>query len=103
MSAKGLPYVSERGGQTLLLLYVQPKAARSEFCGMFQERLKIRVNAPPVEGEANRECVAFLAKALDVSKSEVRLVRGAQSRQKDFLVERPPAYVLERLGMAGVS
>jgi len=101
MVRTGFPFLSERDGETQLLVYVQPKAARSGLAGLFQDRLKIRVNAPPVEGEANKECIAFLSGILDVPKSEVRLVKGAQSRQKNFVIARPAAYVRERLSAAG--
>ncbi len=85
----GFPFLSEKAGETVLAVYVQPRAGKSGFAGVFQERLKIRISAPPVEGEANKECIEFLAKALGVAKSEVRLAKGGQSRQKTFIISRP--------------
>ena len=90
-------YLSERDGETLLLVHVQPRASKSGFSGLFGQRLKLRISSPPVEGEANRECIAFLAGFLAISKSEVRLLRGGQSRDKTFVISRPIEYVREKL------
>jgi uncharacterized protein (TIGR00251 family) len=44
--------------------------------------VKIRLTAPPVEGAANAELIAFLAKKLGVPKSAVRVVKGERGREK---------------------
>jgi uncharacterized protein (TIGR00251 family) len=44
--------------------------------------LRVRVAAPPVEGAANAALIAFLAKALGVSKSSVTIASGAGARLK---------------------
>jgi uncharacterized protein (TIGR00251 family) len=90
-------YLSEKAGETYLFAYVQPRASKSEFAGTFRERLKIRIGSPPVEGEANRECIDFLAKILGVSKSEIKLYKGGQSREKTFVISRPIGFVREKL------
>lgn len=90
-------YLSEKGGETLLLAHVQPRAAKNGFAGVFGRRLKIRIASPPVEGEANRECIAFLAKTLGVAKSEITLLKGGNSRDKMFVISRPIAFVREKL------
>jgi uncharacterized protein YggU (UPF0235/DUF167 family) len=44
--------------------------------------LKVRVSAPPVEGEANAALVRLIAKALDLPRSAVRIVSGEGARVK---------------------
>ncbi len=61
---------------------VQPRASRTELAGSFGDALKIRVAAPPVEGAANQELVAFLARRLGVPRSAVRIVKGERGREK---------------------
>lgn len=61
---------------------VQPRASRTEVAGPHGEAVKVRLGSPPVEGAANAELLEFLAKRLGVSRSSVRLVRGARSRDK---------------------
>jgi uncharacterized protein YggU (UPF0235/DUF167 family) len=44
--------------------------------------LRVRVPAPPVEGAANAALLAFLAGALGLPRSAVRLVAGERARVK---------------------
>jgi uncharacterized protein (TIGR00251 family) len=66
---------------------VRPRASRSELAGTHGDALKIRLAAPPVEGAANAELIAFLAKRLRVSKSAVQIVKGARARDKVVEIE----------------
>ncbi len=66
---------------------VQPRASRNNIIGMRAGLLRIRVTAPPVDGQANAAAIALLAQALDVPKSAIRLVKGASSREKTLAVE----------------
>ena len=68
--------------QATLSVRVQPRASRNEVAGLDGETLKLRLTAPPVEGEANDACLAFLAKLLDLSPSRLAIIRGARSRTK---------------------
>lgn len=65
---------------------VQPRASRNEIVGLQGDALKVKLTAPPVEGAANRLCVAFLAKSLKVRKSDVEIIQGKRSRAKKVLV-----------------
>ena len=66
---------------------VQPRASRNAISGMRAGILRIRVTAPPVDGQANAAAIALLAQALDLPKSAIRLVRGASSREKTLAIE----------------
>jgi uncharacterized protein (TIGR00251 family) len=69
-----------------IALQIQPGAKRTEVVGAHGDALKIKVQAPPVDGAANEALLAFLAKALGVKARDVKLLRGATSRQKVVLV-----------------
>ena len=43
---------------------------------------RLQLAAPPVNGKANEECIAFLAGMAGVAKSRVRIVSGLTSRMK---------------------
>jgi uncharacterized protein (TIGR00251 family) len=46
------------------------------------DRLKVSVNAPPVEGKANEAVQKTLAAAFGVSRSAVTIVRGETGKRK---------------------
>lgn len=61
---------------------VVPKASRDQVGELHDDRLKVHVAAPPVEGAANARLVELLARKLDLRKRDVELVRGASGRRK---------------------
>ncbi|MDR3747906.1 MAG: DUF167 domain-containing protein [Acidobacteriota bacterium] len=65
---------------------VHPRAKKNAITGEIGEALKIALTAPPVEGRANEECVAFLAEVLSVPRSSVTIAAGKSSRNKTILV-----------------
>lgn len=82
---------------TTLSLYIQPGASRSEVSGEHDGRLKIKVKAPPQDGEANACLLEFLSDLLRISKRKIFLIQGESSRQKLILVELSPDEVTIRL------
>ena len=70
-----------------LRLRVQPRASRTEVTGTLGNEIKVRVAAPPVNGQANEELVRFLAKLLGVPRSAVTIVSGSGSRSKVAAIE----------------
>lgn len=77
------------GGDLLLACHLQPKASADAFAGLHGDRLKIRLSAPPLDGRANAQLLVFLAAAFGVSKSQVSLEAGQQSRQKRVRIQQP--------------
>lgn len=61
---------------------VTPRARQTAVTPDGQGGLKVRVTAPPAGGQANEAVVAAVADWLGLRRSQVRLVRGAGSRQK---------------------
>jgi uncharacterized protein len=81
----------------LLRLTVVPGAQRTQVVGLYGDRLKVRLAAPPEKGAANRELIDFLARALDLPKSSLNLTLGAQSRSKVVAVCDPSPDLRDRL------
>jgi len=65
---------------------VQPGAAKNEIVGVQGDALKIKINAPPVKGKANKALMGFLAEKLAVKKSEVEIISGHMSKIKKIKV-----------------
>lgn len=63
-------------------MHVQPRSSRSGVDGLHGDALRVRVNAPPVDGAANEAVVEVLAKALGVPRRAVTIVAGHGSRSK---------------------
>lgn len=63
-------------------IYVQPNASRSEIVGQHGDAIKIKIKAPPVDGEANEEVVRFLSEFLKIPKKEIHILHGETSRTK---------------------
>ena len=83
-----MSYFRWDGEDLILDCHLQPKASKDEFAGLHGERLKIRLTAPPVEGKANAQLQAFLAKAFGVAKSQVSL-ENELNRQKRLRIHAP--------------
>lgn len=69
----------------LISVYVQPRAAKNTIAGIHGQALKIRLTAPPVDGAANKMCLQFLAKQLNVPRSALQIESGHSSRTKTVL------------------
>ena len=80
------PYTAMEGG-VRLALRLQPRASRDGVDGIMQDAegrplLKLRLTAPPVDGEANAALIAFLAKALSLRKADITIRSGETGRVK---------------------
>lgn len=84
--------IHEKG--TLLFLHIQPGASTTELMGIHGERLKLKVGAPPQDGEANDAVIDYLALILKIPKKKIFILRGLSSRQKDILVELKPHEII---------
>ena len=65
---------------------VLPCSSRCEVAGIQDDALKIRITAPPREGQANAECIRFLSGILGVKKTQVTIIRGHKSKRKTVAV-----------------
>jgi uncharacterized protein len=71
----------------LINFRVSPGAKHTSIEGPYGENsIKLRVAAPPIDGKANAEVERFLAEILGTTPSDIKLVRGASSRDKVVLV-----------------
>jgi len=73
----------------LLQTRVQPRSSRAQLGDIENERIKISVTAPPVDGKANEQARKLLAKAFGIGVSRVSLIRGQNSRDKVFRIIAP--------------
>jgi uncharacterized protein len=79
-----------------LKIRVIPNAKKDEFTGYREGELVLRLNAPAIEGKANRAALEFVARFLGVPRSAVFLMRGERSRHKIFQIVGLESSDLER-------
>ena len=63
-----------------------PRASRNAVVAWHDGRLKVALAAPPVDGEANKTLVKFMAEVLQVPKSAVSVASGLTGRRKAVAV-----------------
>jgi len=74
--------LTREGADWVLNCRVQPGAKREEIAGEHDGAVKIRIQAPPADGAANKALIAFLARRFGVRKSGVTIEQGATARNK---------------------
>lgn len=75
-----------KGQEIRVRVRVHPGASRFGVTAHPDGRLKLHLAAPPVDGLANKQAAACLARLFAVSKKQVTLFAGAKSRDKTFTV-----------------
>ncbi|SFU98056.1 hypothetical protein SAMN05216350_110116 [Polaromonas sp. YR568] len=86
-----LPFMRlDKNGDVLLDIHVVPNAAKTQAVGLHGETgelaLRLRLQAPPVDGKANQALVKWLAGCLGIPQQAVTLARGETSRRKQLRV-----------------
>ncbi len=81
------------GGACRLALTVVPNARRTGADGLHDGCLRVRLAAPPVDGRANAQLLAWLAAELHLPRRGITLQRGDSARRKWVDIEAPAAAV----------
>ncbi|MBP8016657.1 DUF167 domain-containing protein [Candidatus Gracilibacteria bacterium] len=70
-------YVKFCDGKTYIRIKVIPRQPKTEFVGVMEDNTyKIRLNAIPEKGKANKELICFLAKELEIGKEGIKIISG---------------------------
>lgn len=66
-----------------LAIRVTPRASRNEIVEVQMDgTVRIRLTAPPVEGQANKALIDFLSEVLEIPPSKIEIVAGTSGRDK---------------------
>jgi uncharacterized protein (TIGR00251 family) len=88
------------GPSATVSVRVVPRSAKEGVAGLEGGVVRIRLNAPPVEGKANEALVRFLARTVGVPKSRITLVTGERGRSKIVRVAGvTPEALMKALGL----
>lgn len=85
-----MSWITESKNGVVIQVHATPRASRNQIQGLHGEAIKIRLQAPPVDGKANENLIDFIAETLGVPRHQITLLSGQTSRRK-------------RLGIPGVN
>jgi hypothetical protein len=80
-------FLKETGNGLIFHIHVVPKSAKNECAGIQGDAIKLKLTAPPVEGQANDACIRFLSDLLSVKKNQVTIISGHKSRKKTVAIQ----------------
>ncbi len=80
-------WIRPDGDGIILMLHIQPGARSTAVVGLHGGALKIRLAAPPVDGKANAELLAFLARKVGAGRTAVSLLHGETQRAKRVRID----------------
>ena len=97
-----MSWITEKGNCLILTLRVVPRSSKNKIDGLLGEALKVRIQAPPVEGKANAYLLKFLAKQWKVPRRSLVLLAGETGRNKRLEIVNPPDELRKELLSIGM-
>lgn len=91
------PFIENTPKGLFLNIRLQPRSSKNQVEGTQGNALKVRLTAPPVEGEANRALIEFLSDLTGLRKSSFTIGSGLKSRDKRVAVEGVAFEALEEI------
>ena len=73
----------------MLSIYCQPGAKLTKVVGLFDTCLKISLQAPAAENQANEMLLAWLSKQLKIPQKQIQFISGQNSRKKRIEIWGP--------------
>jgi len=77
-----MKYISAYKNGVRIQLHIQPRASRTAIVGEHGDALKIAIQAPPVDGEANEAVLDFFKSIFKKTCPEIEILSGHKGRQK---------------------
>jgi len=71
----------------ILEVKITPNASKNEILRWEENRLVIKIQGVPEKGTVNKNLIDFLAKALKIAKSQIKIVAGRTSRLKKLNIQ----------------
>lgn len=71
---------------TILKVLISPQSRKNEIIGIYQNQLKIKIIAPPVDGKANECLLEYLSQILSIRISALEIIKGQTSKSKQIKI-----------------
>jgi len=82
-----------------LYCHVQPGAKHNRLMGLHDQRIKIQLKAPPIDGKANTMLIRYLAELFACPLAEITIRQGVSSRKKTIEIKGINAIPKEFYGL----
>ncbi|MDR4506406.1 MAG: DUF167 domain-containing protein [Candidatus Scalindua sp.] len=89
--------IREKGDGIVIPVKVQPNSSQERIIGEYNKQLKVAVSVPPEKGKANRAIIKIIAKWLNRKISDVEIISGERSKEKEIFVSNIMKNDLDRL------
>ncbi len=88
--------VVEKG--VVIKVKLLPRSSRNHIAGKKEDRYRIKVTAPPVDGKANEALIKLLANKLGIPGRDIEILSGHTSRLKTIRIrDLSPGDISDRL------
>lgn len=84
-----MPWFEEKDGYIVLNVRIVPRASKDGIPGIMGDALKVRIQAPPVEGKANAYLIKFLSKLWNIPRASIEILSGETGRNKRLRISDP--------------
>jgi hypothetical protein len=81
-----MSWITSASNGVILQVKLVPRSSANRVEGVLGDALKIKLQAPPVDGKANKALIQFLSKTIGVPAARIALVSGATARTKRIAV-----------------
>lgn len=93
-----MSWIEEKEDCVIICVRVIPRASSDSIAGLMgDEALKVRIQAPPVDGKANAHLIRFLSKQWKIPRGDLALIAGETGRSKRIRIANPSAALREQL------
>ncbi len=65
---------------------VQPNSSKNRVVGEYADQIKIAVTVAPEKGKANKAVIKLFAKWLGIKSSDIQIISGETSRDKELFI-----------------
>lgn len=85
---------SKQTTKSILSIIVKPSSPVSRVDGVYNDRIRIFISAPPEKGKANKELIRFISGKTGIARPDISIVSGMRSNYKNLSVMVPEGFDL---------
>jgi uncharacterized protein (TIGR00251 family) len=84
-----MSYFEWQGENLIIRVRVQPRSSKEGFAEVLGDQIKLRINAPPVDGKANAQIIKYLAGLFKAPRKQIEILSGETGRDKRIRISQP--------------